>query len=325
MRGPVFVTGATGVLGRPVLMRLVAAGREVRALARSAANEERLRELGARAVRGELFEPRSYRAALEGCEAVLHLATRIPPLRRAARRSAWRENDRIRGEGTRALVEAALAARAEAFVYPSVGFGYPDRGSEWIDAATPFTSPCPPILASTLEAEREVERFARSGGRGIALRMGYFYGLDAESTRTALALARRGFALLPGEDEGYVSQIWIDDAAEAVAAALDGVPSGVFDAVEDEPSTNAELRDALASAAGRARLASPPRWLLRLLAGRTLSFAARSQRVSNARFREASAWRPEVPNAREGLLRAARALADRAPGGRIPPFRGSSS
>ena len=52
----VFVTGATGTLGRPTVKKLVSAGHDVRALARSAANEPLLRQLGATPVAGDLFD-----------------------------------------------------------------------------------------------------------------------------------------------------------------------------------------------------------------------------------------------------------------------------
>ncbi|MBV9109550.1 MAG: NAD(P)H-binding protein, partial [Gemmatimonadetes bacterium] len=85
----VFVTGATGVLGRPVVRLLVEEGHRVRALARSDSNDSLLARLGAEPMRGELFEPASLAAAVAGADAVLHLATRIPPRSRARAPEAW--------------------------------------------------------------------------------------------------------------------------------------------------------------------------------------------------------------------------------------------
>src|SRR5438552_667346 len=105
----VFVTGATGVLGRPVTRMLIDIGHHVRALARNSSNHSRLREIGAEPVSASLFDMPSLRQAVGDSEAILHLATHIPPSKQARRRDAWRENDRIRIEGTRNLVDAALA------------------------------------------------------------------------------------------------------------------------------------------------------------------------------------------------------------------------
>src|SRR5919107_3263882 len=123
-----FVSGATGVIGRATVPRLLASGFTVRALSRGEANDATIRALGAEPVRANLFDPSSLREAVAGADAVLHLATRIPPSSDMRHRSAWVENDRIRAEGTKNLVDAALQVGVRAFVYPSFGFVYPDSG-----------------------------------------------------------------------------------------------------------------------------------------------------------------------------------------------------
>src|SRR5215216_5587988 len=113
----VFVTGATGVLGRATIPQLLASGYTIRALSRGEANDVAISALGAEPVRADLFDPKSLSRALAGADAVFHLATRIPPNSDMRRRSAWAENDRIRAEGTKNLVDAALATDARTFVY----------------------------------------------------------------------------------------------------------------------------------------------------------------------------------------------------------------
>src|SRR5215471_5246088 len=133
----IFVTGATGVLGKAVVKRLVADGHGVSVLSRSEANRQMLQGFGAKPVQANLFEEESLEHALAGCEAILHLATSIPPTTQMGRRSAWQENDRVRGVGTRTLVESALATGSvRTVVYPSFAFVYPESGDRWIDAET---------------------------------------------------------------------------------------------------------------------------------------------------------------------------------------------
>src|SRR6185436_20613469 len=98
------ITGATGVLGRPVTRLLVDSGHRVRALSRNSNNESRIRAAGAEPVSANLFDISSLRAAMTGADAVIHLATKIPSSNEATRPGAWRENDRIRIEGTMNLV-----------------------------------------------------------------------------------------------------------------------------------------------------------------------------------------------------------------------------
>ncbi|MGH9853620.1 MAG: NAD-dependent epimerase/dehydratase family protein [Blastocatellia bacterium] len=294
----VFLTGATGVLGRPTVRRLVTAGHEVRALARSDKNEGLLNRLGAIPVRTDLFDRGALERAIPGTEAVLHLATKIPPFKEATKRESWDENIRIRSEGTRLLVDVALATGVRSFIYPSITFLYPDGGDRWIDADTPID----PVsgLQSAVDAEEEVARFTRSGGRGLTLRMGAFYSPEAQNIVDTLEAARKGFALMIGAGDAYWPQIWVDDAAEAVVVALLRAPAGVYDVVDDEPLTRDELKHLIARAAGRKRLVSPPTLAVRVVAGKDAMFAARSQRVSNKKFKEATGWSPTMRSAREG-------------------------
>jgi nucleoside-diphosphate-sugar epimerase len=278
---------------------LIDTGHTVRALARSTVNEKRLRELGAYAVRGSLFDLPSLRNAVRNANAILHLATHIPSPNQARRREAWHENDRIRAEGTRNLVDAALELGISTLIYPGVVFVYPDGGDNWLDAMTPPDRS--PLLASSLVAESEVRRFTNTGKRGIILRMGGFYGATSPTTRDLLRFARYGVAMIFGRSKAYQPLIWVEDAAVAVVDALAKAPAGVYDIVDDEPLRRRELAKALGNAVGRRWLLRPPTAMLRVLAGKDAMFLTRSQRVSNQRFKDATGWTPTVPSARVGL------------------------
>lgn len=297
----IFVTGATGVLGRPVVQTLVAAGYSVRALSRSEQSAARIRRLGAEPVSVDLFDPAALTPVLTGSDAVLHLATRIPPTAKMAKRTSWLENDRLRRDGTRTLIEAALAAGSvQTFIYPSYAFVYPDSADRWIDANATTTYPSS-ILQSTIDAEEAVAHFAGEGRRGISLRMGSFYG---PATQELLAYARKGIAAFPGRSDAYLPQIWVQDAASAVVTALtEQAPSGLYDVDDDEPLTRGELFSVMAQAVGRKRLLHLPAPVMRMLTGVVYGVMSRSLRVSNQRFKEASGWHPEVPNARVGWVR----------------------
>src|SRR6266508_1170416 len=129
--------------------------------------------------------------AVPGHEAVVNLATHIPPGSRAFLPGAWRENDRIRRVGAANLVEAALAGSAKRFIQESFAPIYPDRGDAWIDERVPAR----PVRynRSVIDAEAAAERFTRSGGAGIVLRFAYFYGADSDFTRDAVRLVRKGW------------------------------------------------------------------------------------------------------------------------------------
>jgi nucleoside-diphosphate-sugar epimerase len=193
------VTGGSGVLGRATIPLLRAQGHEIDAPAPT--------EL-------DLFDAVAVAGAVDGAAAILHLATRIPPRERAGEKEAWREDDRLRAEASRLLVDAALAAETEAYLQPSITFLYPAEGV--VDEETPLGE-VPEHLRSALAAEEETARFAAAGRRGVVLRLGL---LDGPGTGNELP------------DLRYGSTLHVADAGRALVAAL-ALPSGMFNVCRD--------------------------------------------------------------------------------------------
>jgi 2-alkyl-3-oxoalkanoate reductase len=193
------VTGGTGVLGRALRPVAEAAGHELRMPSRD--------EL-------DLFDPAAVSAAVRGADAVLHLATRIRSLEYHEDPEAWRDNDRLRADASRILVDAALAADAEVYVQPTVTFVYPPDGP--VSEDTPIGEVAP-TLRSALAAERQAARFTAAGRRGVVLRLGL---LDGPGT---------------GHDEpvdAMGATLGVTDAAHALLAALT-LPAGIYNVCRD--------------------------------------------------------------------------------------------
>lgn len=208
------ITGGTGVLGRASIPILQARGHEIYARGRG--------EL-------DLFDPAAVRAAAEGMDTVMHLATRIPPKEEQGNPDAWRENDRLRSEATPKLVDAALDAGVGRFVFPSIAFVYPTSGPA--DESTPVASPVPEYARSALEAERAVERFNDAGRDGVILRLGLLYGPGTGSDVPAPRFAPYGATLR------------IEDAGSALAISLE-IPGGIYNVVSDgERISNRRLKE----------------------------------------------------------------------------------
>jgi nucleoside-diphosphate-sugar epimerase len=140
------VTGGTGVLGRALRPFAEAAGHELAM--------PRREEL-------DLFDPAAVADAVRDVDGVLHLATRIRTLDQVSDPDAWRENDRLRADASRILVDAAIAVGAAVYVQPTVTFVYPPDGPASED--TPVGEVLP-ILRSALAAEQQTERFAEAAG-----------------------------------------------------------------------------------------------------------------------------------------------------------------
>jgi nucleoside-diphosphate-sugar epimerase len=283
----VFVAGATGVVGIRTVGLLVAAGHEVTGLARSAVRAGLLAGQGARAAQASLFDPDALGRAVAGHDAVVNLATHIPVGTAAVRARAWREDDRIRTEGSRVLAGTALRCGVGRLVQEAVTFVYPDRADEWITEET-VPEPNPRSQAATMAAAAQAARFTAAGGSGVALRFGQLYGPDRASAET-LARARAGKPAVLGRPGGWLSPLRPEDAAAAVVAAL-GCPPGIYN-VAEPPVRRSEWAAAIGAAAG----SGPARFypaLLQKLAGPRAEPLTRSQRVDSAKFIAATGWEP---------------------------------
>ncbi len=292
----IFVAGATGVVGRRAVPLLIAAGHEVTAVGRNPEKRRQLARAGAEPVALDLFAPEDVRSAVEGHDAVVNLATHIPPGMRALLPGVWRENDRLRRIASAILCEAARAGGAQRFIQESFAPVYPDRGDRWIDESTPLE----PVRfnRSILDAERAAAGFAAGGGTGVTLRFGAFYGADAGHVLDLIRMIRRGWAPMPGPAESFISSVSHDDAASAVVAAL-GAPGGVFNVVDDEPVSHRDYVDSLAAALGLPPPRLPPPWAARLF-GSIGAMLSRSLRISSRKLELATSWQPKYPSVREG-------------------------
>ena len=292
----IFLTGATGVIGRRALPLLIGAGHSVTAVVRRPQSHAELVRAGATPIEVDLFAADAVRKAVAGHDAVVNLATHMPAGYRAFLPGAWAENDRIRRFASANLVDAAMATGATRFIQESFAPVYPDRGDQWIDERTPIA----PVRYNRMvaDAERSAERFSGSGGAGVVLRFAMFYGPDSWFTRDLIGYVRRGWAPIPGVADAYTSLVSHEDAAAAVVAAL-GVPPGTYNVVDDEPLRRREFFDSLAGVLGVAPPRLPPPWL-KYLFGSLGEMLARSLRISNRKLRDACGWTPRYPSMREG-------------------------
>jgi nucleoside-diphosphate-sugar epimerase len=298
----VFLTGASGVIGRRAIPLLLRQGHSVTAVVHTAEKRKAVEGLGAKANDVSLFDAPGLRRALEGYDVVVNLATHMPAsITRTLLPGAWTENDRIRREGSRNLVDAAISAGVQCFVQESFAPVYPDRGSAWIDESVPLE----PVAynRTVVDAERSAEHFNGGSRRGIVLRFAAFYGPDSRMHADVMRLVRRGFAPMPGPAGAFISSVSHDDAASAVVAALE-LPAGVYNVSDDEPVTHREYFDALAAALGIRAPKLPPVWAT-FLFGSIGKLASRSLRISNRRLRETATWAPRYPSVREGWRDAA--------------------
>lgn len=196
----VFVTGATGKVGRPLVNALVARGDRVLALARTDAKAQSVAEIGAEPVLGDLSQVDTLRAACASVDAVVHLAGgvrgpgRITP-------------DRLNRQGTESLLEAG----ADNLVYVSSCAVYGDRSNLWVEEDF---EPSPNTRYGRSKADAE-SLIAKSGRKAAIVRLAAVYGPGFPMLM--VDRMRQGKAWLPGEGRNHVPTIHVDDAAGALA------------------------------------------------------------------------------------------------------------
>jgi nucleoside-diphosphate-sugar epimerase len=293
----IFLTGATGVIGRRVVPLFAAGGHEVTAVVRAPDKGPALVRAGARqTVLLDLFDEKAVRRALAGHDVVVNLATHVPhSATRMFLPGAWRENDRLRHQASRILAHAALELGVRRFVQESFALAYGDHGANWIDESAPLM---PERYNKTvLDAERSAQLVSGRGWTGVALRFAAFYGPDSPLLRNMIDWVRRGVAPVLGRPDAYISMVSHHDAATATVTALD-LPAGAYNVVDDEPLTRREFADALAEAVGARHPRLPPEWVT-VFAGSVGRTMARSLRVANTKLR-ASGWEPKYPSVRQG-------------------------
>lgn len=253
------VTGATGCVGRAVTAALLRDGWTVRGLARTAAPD-----FPADLVVGDVADPAAVRAAAEGCNCVVHLASwvhRIP--RNGADRAALR---RSIIDGTRNVVRAVGGAR---LVHASTVAVYGSFPTQPADEDAP-TAPDSPYARAKLEAEDMVR--AESPSAAI-LRITVVYGARDRGNMAALAHAiERRRAFVVGRGDNRKSLVHADNLADRIALLVATDVAGTF-IVADVAPTQRELMTALARALGRPPPPALPRALL-LVAGRLADLVA---------------------------------------------------
>jgi nucleoside-diphosphate-sugar epimerase len=293
----VFVSGATGVIGRRIVPLLLTQGHSVTALARGPEARRDLEQLGANCATVDLFDVNALKRAAIGHDAMINLATHMPSSTwKMLFRSAWRLNDRIRSEGVANLVEAALDSGIRTLIQESFAPTYPDRGDRWIDEETPLEPA--EYNKTVLDAEKSVTRFSIENRTGVVLRFAAFYGPDAMQVRSYISSLRKGWAALPGAPDRYISSISHDDAATAVVAAL-GASAGAYTVTDDEPVRRAVFFGSLAEDLGLRPPRFLPSWTTPLF-GSVGETAARSLRLSNRKLKNATNWAPRFRSVREG-------------------------
>ena len=205
----ILVTGGTGFVGGHVVHALRAAGKDVRVLVRDRRAGARVEAWGATLAEGDMTDPTSLRAAVDGCEAVVHLV--------AIRQGREERFRRVMVEGTRDLLAAATAAGVGRVVHMSA-LGTSDQTKDLV-----------PYYGAKWDSERLVEG---SGIPYVIFRPSFVFGTDGGILPTFVKLARfTPVTPIIGSGRQRIQPIWVDDVAEYFVRAVDleAAPGRIFE------------------------------------------------------------------------------------------------
>jgi 2-alkyl-3-oxoalkanoate reductase len=305
----VFVAGASGAMGRPLVRQLLAAGHEVTGMTRREERAAQIRAAGASAVVCDVFDTAALESAVMAAapEVVVHQLTSLPPrLDYKAKDDPLASTNRVRSEGTRNLIAAAKAAGARRLVAESVAFLYAPEGGWVKDEEAPLFHDSPAPFGGAVEALADLERqvIGAEGIDGVVLRYGWLYGpgtyFDRDGSQTEEALKRR--VPIVGKGTGTFSFLQVEDAAAATVAAVERGAPGVYNVVDDEPTPMRDWVPVFAEAVGAKKPFRVPVWLARLIAGSAAADSATQLRgASNAKAKRELGWQPSYASWRQGF------------------------
>jgi uncharacterized protein YbjT (DUF2867 family) len=195
----VLVTGGTGFVGPKVVHALRAQGREVRALVRHPERATQLEGWGAELVAGDVTDPTSLRAAVDGCTHVVHLV--------AILKGSPSDFHRVMTQGTADLIAAAKEAQVERFVLMSA-LGTTEQAKDVV-----------PYFASKWAMEQET---VRSGLEYTIFRPSFVFGRDGGALPLFIKQVRYSpVVTVIGSGVQRIQPIWVEDVAEYFARGVD--------------------------------------------------------------------------------------------------------
>jgi 2-alkyl-3-oxoalkanoate reductase len=298
----VFVAGASGAIGARLVPQLLDRGHEVIGSSRSPESAERIRALGAKPIVLDLLDRRAVRKAVLETkpDAIVNQATALANVRFSRNLDkSFEQTNRLRREGTDALIAAAREAGVARFVAQSfASMRYARQGGPVKTEDDPLDPTPVAGMTETAAAMTYLDEAVTKAG-GIALRYGNFYG--AGNDGWVAPLRKRQFPIV-GDGGGVASFIHLEDAAAATVLALEHEGPAIYNIVDDEPAPVREWLPVLAEALG----AKPPRhfpvWLARVFAGEAAVMLGTTARgASNAKARRELAWTPRYPSWRQGF------------------------
>jgi nucleoside-diphosphate-sugar epimerase len=293
----VFVAGASGAIGEPLIAVLLKQGHSVVGMTTSEAGAKNLEGQGAEAAIVNAFDA----AALEGAlrrakaEVVIDELTSLP--KEQSDMPKYAAGDRkLRIEGGGNLFRAAITSGVRRYLQQSSGFFLKAAQGALADESSPLDVNASPGVAASARTYTELEArlFGSNAIEGVALRYGFFYGPKTwyYPDGAAANMVKRRQNPVVGEGEGVSSFVHINDAAVATVAALTAEP-GVYNLVDDDPSPQAVWLPSFARFVGASEPPHMSEAEATAIAGEdVVYYATKLSGASNVKAKRILGWKP---------------------------------
>jgi 2-alkyl-3-oxoalkanoate reductase len=293
----VFVAGASGAIGEPLIAELLKKGHSVVGMTTSEARAKNLESQGAVPVIVDAFHAAEVEAALRQskAEVVIDELTSLPKEQSDMPKYAAGDK-RLRIEGGGNLFRAAIASGVRRYLQQSSGFFLKAAEGKLADESSPLDINASPSVAASARTYTELEArlFSSSAIEGVALRYGFFYGPKTwyYPGEAAANMVMRQQNPIVGKGEGVSSFVHISDAAAATVAALTAEP-GVYNLVDDDPSPQAVWLPAFAKFVGAPEPPLRSETEVTAIAGEDfVYYATKLSGASNAKAKQVLGWKP---------------------------------
>jgi nucleoside-diphosphate-sugar epimerase len=301
----IFVAGASGAIGSRLVPQLVENGHEVIGTYKSPGKDAGLRALGARPVALDLLDAAAVRMAVLEIkpDAIVNQATALANVHFSKNLDrSFAETNRLRIEGTDALLAAAREARVHRIVAQSyASLRYARVGGPVKTEDDPLDDVPVKGMSETCAAMTYLDEAVTEAG-GIALRYGGFYG--AANDGMIAPVRKRQFPIV-GNGNGVSSFVHLDDAAAATVLALEHDGPAIYNIVDDEPAPLREWLPVLAEALGAKAPRHVPVWLGRLFAGDAgVMMGTEARGASNVKAKRELGLKLRYPSWRQGFFAA---------------------
>jgi 2-alkyl-3-oxoalkanoate reductase len=303
----IFVIGGTGLVGSYLLPRLIKDGNEVYPLTRDKTKIDKIRNLGAFGILGDIRNPVSFKNNLpNNLDIIVLLAM---PSVKPGHRMTRKTKEELRKETNDFFRNSMdLAIQYNIPIILPGGTSYKTEKDQIADETWPI------LRIGLTEIGKDTDQMVNNAikmnnPKVIQLVYGKIYG-NGGLFRFMYDMMKKGRSRIIGDGENYIPNIHATDAASAIIKAIEKMPLGEkFIIADDTPVTQKDFTTFMAEIMNKKKPGHIPGFIIKLILGKDFYEVIRMNcKVSNAKAKSILGWNPEFQSYKEGLIETIREI-----------------